>query len=222
MSTRRVGPTHHPRPERLLDYASGALPEPAALLVATHLALCPLCRRALAELEAVGGTLLEALPPEPVADDSLASVLARIDRPAPPPNPVAAATPPAAELVLPQPLRDYVGSLDKVAWRHFGPLSEARLLPGFDKLTTRLLRVRPGTALPHHTHGGTELTLVLQGGFSDVTGHYLRGDVCDADSGVDHRPVADPDEVCMCLVVTDAPLRLTGRLGRLLNPFIRI
>jgi putative transcriptional regulator len=221
MPALRAGPTHHPRQERLLDYASGSLAEPMALLVATHLALCPLCRRALAELEAVGGALLEELPPEPVADDSLARLLARIDRPAPP-EVVAPATPTATELVLPRPLRDYVGSLDQIGWRHFGPLSEARLLPGFDKLTTRLLRVRPGTALPHHTHVGAELTLVLQGGFSDLTGHYLRGDVCDVDGGVDHRPVADQDELCVCLVVTDAPLRLTGWLGRLLNPFIRI
>ena len=217
-----VRPTHHPSQARLLDYASGSLPEPVALLVATHVALCPLCRRGLAELEAVGGALLEALPPEPVADDSLARLLARIDRPAPPAEPVAGAAPAVAELVLPQPLRDYVGSLDRVAWRHLGPLSEARLLTGFEKFTTRLLRVTPGTALPHHTHAGSELTLVLQGGFSDVTGHYLRGDVCEADSAVDHRPVADWDEICLCLAVTDAQLRLTGWLGRLLNPFIRI
>ena len=44
----------------------------------------------------------------------------------------------------------------------------------------------------------------------------------EADSHVDHRPVADEDEDCLCLIVTDAPLRLTGWLGRLLNPFIRI
>jgi putative transcriptional regulator len=222
MPTPPVRPTHHPSQARLLDYASGSLPEPVALLVATHVALCPLCRRGLAELEAVGGALLEALPPEPVADDSLARLLARIDRPAQPAEPVAGAAPAAAELVLPQPLRDYVGSLDRVAWRHLRPLSEARLLPGFEKFTTRLLRVTPGTALPHHTHAGSELTLVLQGGFSDVTGHYLRGDVCEADSAVDHRPVADWDEICLCLAVTDAQLRLTGWLGRLLNPFIRI
>ena len=62
----RAVPVHHPSEARLLDYASGALPEPMALLIATHLALCPACRRTVAELEAVGGALLEALPPEPV------------------------------------------------------------------------------------------------------------------------------------------------------------
>jgi putative transcriptional regulator len=215
-----IRPVHHPSEERLLDYASGASPEPVALLVATHLALCPGCRRAITELEAVGGALLESLPPEPVGDDGLSRLLARLDRrePVEPPAPVSFPGDP----ILPQPLRDYVGGLDQVAWRHLGPIAEARLLTGFDRFTTRLLKVRPGTALPRHTHVGSELTLVLQGGFSDVTGHYLRGDVSETDSEVDHRPVADADEECLCLGVTDAPVRLTGWLGRLLNPFLRI
>jgi putative transcriptional regulator len=213
----RVGPVHHPSEERLLDYAAGASPEPVALLVATHLALCPGCRHAIAEFEAVGGALLEELPPEPVSDDSFARLLARLDRPAPA-EPGAPLT--SGETILPQPLREYVGSLDRVAWRRFGPIAEVRLLTGFGKLTTRLVRIRPGTAMPRHTHAGNELSLVLQGGVSDVTGHYLRGDVLEADSAVEHRPVADRDEECLCLAVTDAPVRLTGWLGRLLNPFI--
>ena len=216
----RPGPVHHPSEARLLDYASGALPEPMTLLIATHLALCPACRRTVAELETVGGALLESLPPEPVADDSLARLFARLDRLEPAEQAAPASL--QAASILPQPLRDYVGTLDRVGWRHFGAVAEARLLTGSEKFTTRLLRVAPGAALPYHTHVGSELALVLQGGFSDVNGHYLRGDVSEADSAVDHRPVADADEDCLCLIVTDAPLRLTGWLGRLLNPFIRI
>jgi putative transcriptional regulator len=66
------------------------------------------------------------------------------------------------------------------------------------------------------------MTLVLAGGFSDESGHFVRGDVAEADPSVNHQPVADPGEDCLCLAVTDAPLRLTGPFGRLLNPFLRI
>jgi putative transcriptional regulator len=50
----------------------------------------------------------------------------------------------------------------------------------------------------------------------------LRGDVAVADSSVDHCPVADRGEDCYCFAVNDAPIRLTGRAMRFLNPFIRI
>jgi putative transcriptional regulator len=215
-----AGPTYHPGDERLVDYASGALPEPLALLVATHLALCPRCRRATAELEAVGGALLEGLAPAPLAADRLQRALARLEKPAATPEP---AEPPRGDPSLPRPLRDYVdGPLDELPWRRLGPIAEAQLLRDFPGFTTRLLRIRGGTAVPVHTHRGSELTLVLSGAFSDAGGHYLPGDVAQADSGVTHRPVADAGADCVCLAVTDAPLKLTSPLGRLLNPFIRI
>ena len=47
-------PSHHPEPALLMEYASGASPEPFSLVIATHLALCPECRRSVAELEAAG------------------------------------------------------------------------------------------------------------------------------------------------------------------------
>jgi putative transcriptional regulator len=62
---------------------------------------------------------------------------------------------------------------------------------------------------------------VLAGGFSDGDGHYVRGDLSFSDGEVDHSPRADDDGECICLTVTDAPLRLTGPLMRFLNPFVR-
>ena len=63
--------------------------------------------------------------------------------------------------------------------------------------------------LPEHGHHGGELTLVLRGGFSDVTGRYGPGDVEDVDNEIEHRPVADP-EGCVCLVGSEGPVRFTG------------
>lgn len=214
-------PAHHPSPEDLMEYAAGSQHEPLALLIATHLALCPDCRRELRRLEALGGELIEELPAEAMSPGAFDSLLARLD------EPVAGTPAPAAvqdrDALLPRPLRDYVGaSLDKLAWHARGGVAEAELLPDFPGYKTRLLRIRPGTVLPTHTHKGNEYTIVLAGGFSDEGGHYVRGDVALADSTVTHRPVADPGEDCLCLAVTDGPLRLTGPVGRLLNFFVRI
>ena len=217
-------PRHHVQPEMLLAYAGGGAEEPLALLVASHLTFCPICRDAVAELEAVGGALLEALPAEPLGTDALRRVLERGTA-------AETASFVLPDLVpsravhggrLPSPLRRYVGGdLDDIAWRGRGRLRERRLLPHQTEYSTRLLRIRAGAAMPRHTHGGTELTLVLTGGFADERDHYGVGDVAIADVAVDHRPVADGGEDCICLAVTDAPLRLTGFGGPLLNLFVK-
>ena len=56
--------THHISDALLLEYAAGTLEEGWSLAVATHLALCPDCRKRLALMEAAGGALIESLEPE--------------------------------------------------------------------------------------------------------------------------------------------------------------
>lgn len=207
--------------ELLIAHAAGKLPEPVALVVATHLALCPASRDRYARYEALGGVLLDELEPEALAQSAWDRMLARLNEPEAQERSLASES---AELAsdLPRPLRDYLpGPLDKLRWRNYGTAAEYELplkTPGF---RTTLIRVRAGKMVPQHTHEGNELTVVLEGAFHDVTGHYRRGDLAIADSSIDHRPTADEGQDCLCLAVTDAPLRLTGLFGRLLNPFIR-
>jgi putative transcriptional regulator len=96
------------------------------------------------------------------------------------------------------------------------------ILPTSKGATARLLFIPAGAAMPDHGHQGTELTLVLKGAFQDADGYFARGDVEIADSGVQHIPVADIHEDCICLAVTDAPLRFTGFLPRIFQRFARI
>ena len=91
--------------------------------------------------------------------------------------------------------------------------------PGFE---FSLLRIRAGGFIPTHRHRGTEMTLVLQGGFSDATGTYHRGDFLMRGSEDEHAPRALDDEDCICLAVLDAPLRFTGWQHRWMNPFLRL
>ncbi|MEI6557498.1 MAG: ChrR family anti-sigma-E factor [Rhodospirillaceae bacterium] len=220
-----TNPTHHPCREILLDYADGSLGEPAALVIATHLAFCPGCRQQVADLEAVGGVFLEEEELRPVSDDCLEAVMARLDEPAPASGPrPCTASPPPVDLHLPEPLRSYVGApLAALHWHsRFAGFAEVDLKVGRPPVRTRLIRVVAGLALPRHSHTGTELNLVLAGGFHDPRGSFRRGDVALDDASIDHSPVVDGGEDCICLSVTDAPLRLTGGLTRFLNPFIRL
>ena len=80
-----------------------------------------------------------------------------------------------------------------------------------------LLLVKAGRQMPSHTHEGSEVTLVLTGGFHDITGHYARGDIAIAGADLDHRPMTDEDADCLCFAVTDGPLHLTGPVGKIID-----
>ncbi|MGL4438809.1 MAG: ChrR family anti-sigma-E factor, partial [Bosea sp. (in: a-proteobacteria)] len=119
-------------------------------------------------------------------------------------------------------LRQFVGMASAdVPWR--------TLLPGVKEYTisndhgteAKLYWIKAGRKIPAHTHGGEEVTIVLKGGFSDATGHYRRGDVAMADEELDHKPVADSDQDCICFAVTDAPLKLTGPVGKVIQGLFR-
>ncbi len=202
-------PLHHPDESLLIEYAAGSLGEAKALLIATHLALCPVCRAAVQDGEVVGGVLLR---------DSSYHVGAGNPREpetsvAPRPTPTVA---PALGLV-PSPLRDYLEhSLADLPWAPVWRGIDEYLLPQFAG-GVRLLLILGGHRMPCHTHAGEELTLVLQGRFADAIGHYAKGDVATATASIDHRPVADAGEVCLCLTVEDGPLKLTGWTGRFLR-----
>lgn len=200
-----------------MGYAAGSLREPHALLIATHLSLCPDCRAKAAEMDAVGGALLDGLTPVEVAPETLDQVMARLDELVPPKAP-----PMPADPVLPAPLRAYVGrGIDGIAWKKLGRgISEFRLpIPNTRDYATRLVRIAAGREVPSHGHDGDELTLVLAGGFSDGEHNYRRGDVAGADPTVSHRPVADADSDCVCLTVTEGKLRFSGPFGPLLTYF---
>ena len=225
-------PNHHPSDALLVAYGAGSLAEGLSLAVAVHLAHCPDCRAALAEVEALGGALLEELPPAPLESLSLSATLARLDLEEAPANPCKAEragplwgsrlpTGPA----LPAPLRPYVPratELDGLTWQRLAPgVRRVELMPrSASGGAAQLLRIAPGTALPHHSHGGLELTVVLSGHFADELGRYGPGDLAEVDGDTDHQPIADSHRDCICLIATDAPLRFTGLMGRLMQPFI--
>ena len=223
LSEQRRAPMHHPDEGVLMDFASGAAHEAGAVLIAAHLALCPRCRAQVRTFETLGGALIEDLPPSELADGSLDAVLANLD--------VAPAleAPRTAQTIssLPEPLRAYVGSdLSALPWKRISPTIEQIEIPlkgshAAVQEHMRLLRAKAGSSIMRHTHRGTEMILVLSGGFRDGSNQFLPGDFALSDQQVDHSPRVDDDGGCICLSVTDAPLRFTGLFGRILNLFVR-
>jgi putative transcriptional regulator len=211
-------PRHHPPEDLLAEHAAGTLPEPVDLVVATHLAYCPQCSAAVADYEAVGGALLEELPPADLAAGSLEGVLARLDAGDAPPHPASAARrPPADPFVagLPPALRRALGNAPAIRWRPVlpGVVSDRmlpRTTPGY---RSRLIKVRPGRRAPEHGHFGTEFLLVLDGKVHQGGDTLTRGDLHIADPGVRHDTLSDPEVGCTCLLVLSGPIRLKGALA---------
>lgn len=202
-----------------MAYAAGTLPEAFSLMVATHVSLCDTCRGALDSYDAMGGIVLDEGAKADMAVDSLDQTLAKLDdaMDSPVHRHVSKGGP------LPLPLQEYIGGdLSAVRWTPIGMGVKQAILPTSKDATARLLYIPAGTAVPDHGHHGREMTMVLQGAFMDGDERYARGDVEIADEDLHHQPIADIAEDCICLAVTDAPLRFNGILPRIVQKFVRI
>ncbi|MDO9564601.1 MAG: ChrR family anti-sigma-E factor [Bradyrhizobium sp.] len=207
----------------LLSYSAGTLDEASSLLVATHLALCPHCRARNSSADALGGHLLDSLEATPVSPTMLAAVLAQVRSDASslgPKEPSGA----LSKAIIPDPLRSYLGGdLTDLHWKRLAPRVQQISIATLDKRSqARLLRFQSGAKVPSHGHNGRELTLILTGTLCDRNTVLHRGDIAETDESTEHQPFAGAGEDCICLAVTDAPLRFKSMFARLLQPLFGI
>lgn len=210
-------PRHH-IPDDLLDaYRCGQLPHAFSVVVAAHLSLCDSCRAQSEARDMIGGALLTTAPSATLTPAARARMMAALEAPAPAPAPATH----RGSGVFPAPvMAELKGRPPR--WRLLGGGIRQQILSADREGSLRLLYIPPGRPVPEHGHRGLELTLVLQGSFSDSEGAFARGDVEAAHAEVDHQPVAGPGAPCICLAATDAPLRFRGLVPRLLQPLFRI
>ena len=207
-----------------MAYSSGNLPEAFSLAVATHISMCDQCRAALESFDAVGGAILENSSQASIETDALSKTLSMIRS-----GPQDIGLPQADQQsmkktsVIPAPLADYIGDrFEDITWKSIGMGVKQSIVETSNDATARLLYIPPGTAMPDHGHSGTELTLVLQGAFADEDDYFAAGDIEVADGDVEHAPVAADGEPCICLAVTEAPLKFSKLFHKAVQPFLNI
>lgn len=207
--------THHVPDAMLAAYAAGRLPKAFAAVIAAHISLCEDCRAALGAHHAVGGAILEETSMVDVSATLKSDVLKLLDSPFTP-EPVY-----ERKGVYPGPVMELLKGREP-KWKTLGMGVRQDILFGDAEGSVRLLFIPPGQAVPDHSHNGLELTLVLQGSFSDETGVFGVGDLEVADEHLEHTPIAGDGAPCICLAATDAPLRFRAFVPRLMQPLFRI
>jgi len=210
---------HHVDDAMLLAYAAGTLAQSASVVVATHLSLCPHCRKAVRVAETAGGVLLADVAQEKISSDALANTLDRLDESSPAlQNTELQSSQSLRGAVLPQLLNPYLP--ERLRWRWVSPgVQFAHLLTDESGAKLGFMYATAGTEIAEHGHSGDELTLVLSGGYKDGAASFGRGDLQTTDEDIVHQPVTDRDGDCLLLVMVQGSVRPTSLLGRIFLPF---
>jgi putative transcriptional regulator len=211
---------HHPDDSTLISYAAGTLPESFSVLVSCHLSFCKTCRDRITDAETLGAAMMLDEPTDQVTLSRDAFFDRLMAEPDIEPIQEASNDPSVMAHQFPKALAMMLEQGDEgLPWR--------RLVPGIQQIKMdthdgglRLLKIQPGVSIPIHTHHGSEMTLILKGSYSDELGRFKAGDVADLDPTIEHQPITDGAQPCICLIATDAPMKFQGFLPKLLQPFV--
>lgn len=223
---------HHPDDNLLTEYASGSLAMAVGLIVCAHLQVCPHCRNRVELLNKLGATILTQSISEAIQPDSFAQLMARIHSQG---NEIAAREKPDGRQEvhtsyvndpllkrIPKVIAKLLPRDGKLKWERVSKgFKSARLTAGQQQYEVAFQRITSGNRVVEHDHRGLEVTLVLCGSFSDEDGVYSEGDFLVRTPGEIHRPTATQNHDCLCISVVEAPVKITGLLGSLINPFLR-
>lgn len=223
---------HHPDENLLAEYSSGSLAWALSLSVCAHIQLCTHCRQKAANLNRIGGAMLNSSVAETCAPNSFENLMQRIRQ-----QPVAEKI---SEILaaneldnvyrhnpllnkLPKIVEKLLPANGKLKWQRVSSaLKTARLTARQEEYEVAFQCISSGGKVVEHDHRGLEVTLVLKGSFSDEQGVYNEGDFLVRNAGETHRPTATLNEDCLCLSVVAAPVHVTGFFGHFINPLLSI
>ncbi|CAM3780120.1 MULTISPECIES: ChrR family anti-sigma-E factor [Pseudoalteromonas] len=211
---------HHPSDALLAQYCNASLPASLSVAVAIHLEMCECCHAKVKRLEAQNAELIFAQPQSAIDEELSAdamSLLAAITE-----NddvddvyevqPQTVAITKQYSYQLPRAL----ARIPHSKFMQLGKISRSRIGLEDGALRSSLLHIAAGGEIPEHTHTGFELTLLLDGEFSDEEGDYVAGDFMWLDGRHQHTPITK--DGCLCYTVVSSALHFNKGLSKLLNP----
>jgi putative transcriptional regulator len=225
---------HHLSDTTLGAFSAGSLSEGLSFVAASHVSFCPICQERQKKLEELGGVFLQSTEPSNISELALQNVLTKLDEheqeqnsdPDPSDASLHSSTDGLSSQrhgpMIPGRQQNYVpDNLNDIKWKSLAPgikyfaISNLQTNGG----TLSMLNIEPGVKIPEHGHQGIELTQVLKGSFSDDVGSFGVGDIADLDDDIKHQPIVGSNEPCICLIASEAPLKFTGLMPRLVHYF---
>ncbi|MBU2882435.1 ChrR family anti-sigma-E factor [Psychrosphaera sp. B3R10] len=224
---------HHPSLDILQSYVKAELPASITVAVSLHVDMCATCKAIVdaktaevADVElatqdnVTDGEFETQMPsgtePELDLENMLNAItqddsLARME-------PTAQKFFEAGNKTLPIPRA--LSNINFGDWLNLGKLSRSRMEIPDGNLRSSMLYIGAGGEVPHHTHNGFEITLILDGSFTDEMGSYGVGDFMWLNGEHKHQP--ETVEGCLCYTVVSDSLHFSHGVSRLLNPIGRL
>jgi putative transcriptional regulator len=217
---------HHPSDSLLSQYCSASLSASLSLAVSIHVDMCPVCQAAVAKIEAANAqhvfndqlsdSRASHADDGHFSDEFDSNLFAQI---------TADSSIDEAYEVAPVTIevdhKDYQlpRALTRISHSKFtqvGKIARSRIALDDGALRSSLLHIGAGGEIPEHTHTGFEVTLLLDGEFSDEQGSYVPGDFIWQDGQHLHTPATK--EGCLCFTVVSSALHFNKGFSKLLNP----
>lgn len=231
----------HPSDEQLLKFAEGGLSATESILVSAHCDLCAECRRKVSlfvdnlsadtfeEVTSLGDSIhrdfismFESITGDGFQPRHKATRkcddggLAPIPKGTLDTSSLGIIELEGRTFVLPPTLLRFADRLGE--WTHLvGKIWQAQVEIGGGYLA-QFIYMEKGGSVPEHTHKGTEMTLVIDGEFSDGLDVYQNGDFISLTDKHVHSPVSNVDEGCLVFSIIDQPLYFTSGWAKLINP----
>ncbi|WP_409432231.1 ChrR family anti-sigma-E factor [Litorimonas sp. RW-G-Af-16] len=208
--------------ESLTEYAIGALSPAKHIIIACQSEISDEVAERIAFQEDLAATLMVDVGGTPLSPLFMGEVLAKL-----PPRCANDKFEEPYDSMAPNALRHILGhGLRDIPWKSLVPGVAVHDLLGNRKYKEGdrlyLLRAKGGMQMPEHGHKGEEWTLILTGSYTVGDDTYMRGDLHIEDDTTEHSPYINEGEDCICLVMTQAPLKMKPFMAKLVQPIVGI
>jgi putative transcriptional regulator len=210
-----------------MSFAAGSLPAAFAVVASGHIGHCTDCRAKVAKAQSLGGAVLENVEPVALSQGAANNLLERLeaeDRKTREDAP-ALVSESVNDDVIPPIVASLLGiPFSEISWKRAGRGISSYQIDLGENAASKLflMKIAAGRVVPEHGHTGHEVTLILSGAYTDECGRFARWDVADLDPDVEHQPVVEDNEDCICLVAVERPARFKDFLPRLFQPMVGI